>query len=172
MKQIIFVRLVVLAVASLFSTGAFAQLSAQSSFSGAVSSADKMALAGMKAVSEKMHSHFAKNFKNATDIRVRPEADHTQISFKENGTSASVQYNKKGKFQYSVRTYDADKLPEGIRDEVERNFPGYTVFGFVNDIDVLDKSAKLVMIENRNSWKRVRILDGQISVYEEYNKAK
>ena len=63
MKQNIFVRLVVLAVASLFSTGAFAQLSAQSSFSGAVSSADKMALAGMKAVSEKMHSHFAKNFK-------------------------------------------------------------------------------------------------------------
>src|SRR5689334_10503488 len=133
MKQNILLRFVVLAVTSLLSSGAFSQLSTQSTFSA---SSDEMALAGMKAVSEKMHNHFAKNFKNATDIHVRPQADHTQVTYKDNGISGSVQYNKKGKWQYSVRSFDAEKLAPAIRDEVESTYPGYRVFGFVNEVDV------------------------------------
>src|SRR4029079_14649285 len=129
-------------------------------------------LASMKAVSEKMHRHFSRNFKNATDIHIRPESDHTQVSYKDNGISGSVQYNKNGKWQYSVRIFDAETLSDNTRNDIEIAFPGYRVFGFVNEIDVLDKTATLVMIENRDSWKRVRILDDAIDVYEEYLKAK
>jgi hypothetical protein len=172
MKHNFTVRLIVLAATSLFSSGVFSQLSTQSSFSASSASTDKIALASMKGVSEKMHKHFSKNFKNATDIHVRPESDHTQVRFKDNGISASVQYNKNGKWQYSIRTYDAENLSDITRDAVERSFPGYQVFGFVNEIDVLNKTATLVMIENRDSWKRVRLLDNAIDVYEEYRKAK
>jgi len=172
MKHNFTVRLIVLAATSLLSSGVFSQLSTQSSLSATIASADEMALASMKAVSEKMHKHFSKNFKNATDIHVRPEAGHTQVTYKDNGISGSVQYNKNGKWQYSVRTFDAEKLSDNIRNEVEIAYPGYRVFGFVNEIDVLDKTATLVMIENRDSWKRVRLLDGTIDTYEEYRKAK
>lgn len=172
MKHNFLVRFIVLAVTSLLSTGAFSQLSTQTAFSGTIASADKMALESLKAVSDKMHNHFSKNFKNATDIRIRPEANHTQISFKENGVSNSVQYNKKGKWQYSMRTYDGSKLADKTRNEVEIAFPGYRVFGVVNEIDVLNKTATLVMIENRDSWKRVRLLDNGIDIYEEYQKSK
>lgn len=172
MKHNFTVRLIVLAATSLLSSGVFSQLSTQSSLSGAIASADKMALASMKAVSEKMHRHFSRNFKNATDIHVRPEADHTQVSFKDNGISGSVQYNKNGKWQYSVRTYDADRLSDITRHEVEVAYPGYSLFGFVNEIDVLNKTATLVMIENKDSWKRIRLVDNTIDVYEEYRKAK
>ena len=169
MKHNFTARLIVLAATSLLSSGVFAQLSTQTSLTA---SADKMALASMKAVSEKMHRHFSRNFKNATDIHIRPESDHTQVSYKDNGISGSVQYNKNGKWQYSVRTYDSDNLSKMIRNDVEIAFPGYQVFGVVNEIDVLDKTATLVMIENKDSWKRVRLVDNTIDIYEEYRKAK
>ena len=172
MKKNFFVRLLVLAVTSLLSTGAFSQLATKSAVSGTIASADEMSLASLKAVNAKMHSHFSKNFKNATDIRIRPEADHTQISFKENGISNSVQYNKKGKWQYSLRTYDASRLADDLRNDIETYFAGYRVFGFVNEVDVHNKTAILVMIENKNSRKRIRILDDIMDVYEEYAKAK
>lgn len=172
MKKIFLVRLFVFAATTLLSTGAFSQLSAKSSFSGTSVSADKMALESMKSINTKMHNHFSKNFKNATEIRIRPEADHTQISFKENGISNSVQYSSKGKWKYSLRTYDESKLSDNIRNDVEVAYPGYKVFGFVNEVDVLNKTATLVMIENRDSWKRVRVVDNDIDIYEEYKKAK
>ena len=172
MKKNFFVRLLVLTITSLLSTGAFSQLATKSAVSGTIASADEMSLASLKAVSAKMHSHFSKNFKNATDIRIRPEADHTQISFKDNGISNSVQYNKKGKWQYSLRTYDASRIDDNLRSDIEKYFAGYRVFGFVNEVDVLNKTATLVMIENKDSWKRVRILDDTMDVYEEYAKAK
>jgi hypothetical protein len=172
MKKNFLVRLFVLAASMLLYTGAFSQLSTKSAFSGAIASADKMALESLKAVNVKMHKHFSKNFKNATDIRIHPETDHTQISFRENGITNSVQYNKKGKWQYSLRTYDESKLSDNIRNDVETAYPGYRVFGFVNEVDVLDKTATLVMIENKDSWKRIRIVDNEISVYEEYRKSK
>jgi hypothetical protein len=172
MKHNFTARLIVLAATSLLSSGVFSQLSTQSSLSGAIASADNMALASLKGISEKMYKHFSRNFKHATDIKVRPEADHTQVTFKDNTISESVQYNKNGKWQYSMRTYDSENLPKMIRNEVEVAFPGYQVFGFVNEIDVLNKSATLVMIENKDSWKRVRLVDNTIDVYEEYRKAK
>lgn len=172
MKKNFLVRLIVLTVTSLLSTGAFSQLSTKSAVSGTIASADEMSLASLKAVSARMHSHFSKNFKNATDIRIRNEADHTQISFRENGISNSVQYNKKGKWRYSLRTYDASRIADNLRNDVETYFAGYRVFGFVNEVDVHNKTAILVMIENKDSWKRVRILDDIMDVYEEYSKDK
>jgi hypothetical protein len=172
MKKNFLVRLLVLAVTSLLYTASFAQLSTKTTFSSTISSADKMAIESLKAINVKMHSHFNKNFKNATDIRIHAVDDHTQITFKVDGISNSVQYNKKGKWQYSLRTYDESKLAAGIRNAVETAYPGYQVFGFVNEVDVLNKTATLVMIENRDSWKRIRMVDDEFSVYEEYKKAK
>lgn len=172
MKHNFTLRFIVLAATSLLSSGVFSQLSSQSSLSGAIASADKMALASMKAVSEKMHKHFSRNFRHATDIHVRPEADHTQVTFKDNGISGSVQYSKNGKWKYSIRTYDSDRLSDIIRNQVEVAYPGYSVFGFVSEIDVLNKTATLVMIENKDSWKRIRLVDNTIDVYEQYLKAK
>lgn len=172
MKKNFLVRLLVLAVTSLLYTASFAQLSSKIGIAIANVSADKMAIESLKAVNVKMANHFSKKFKNATDIRINAAADHTQITFKEDGMSNSVRYNKRGKFQYSVRTYDESKLSDAIRNSVEIAYPGYAVFGFVNEIDVLNKTATLVMIENKHSWKRVRLVDNEISTYEEYRKAK
>lgn len=185
MKKNSLVRLIVFTASSLFFSGAYSQLSAEKSYDSNIAArpsafkanavgadADKMALESLKSVNTRMFTHFNKNFRKATDIHVRPEATHTQISFKEDGVSNSVQYSKRGKWLYSIRTYDESKLNEGIRNDVEIAYPGFRVFGFVNEIDVLNKSAMLVMIENKNLWRRIRITEDNMDVYEEYKKPK
>jgi hypothetical protein len=184
MKKNSLIRLIVFATTSLFFSGAYSQLSADriasigsspSTFSSKTISsadADKMALESLKAVNTRIFTHFSKNFRNATDIRIRPEANHTQVSFKENGISNSVQYSKNGKWKYSLRTYDESKLSEATRNDVETAYPGFKVFGFVNEVDIYNKKAILVMIENKDSWKRIRVLHNEIDEYESYRKAK
>jgi hypothetical protein len=183
MKQNLSVRFIVLGLAAIFYSGAYSQLSAApvaridkhaqsvgKSFTAAGVDADKLALASLKAVNSKMFNHFSKNFKNASDIRISSVGKFTDVDFSLNGIANKVQYDRKGRWMYSISHYEEAKLSDELRDRIEQAFPGYSVFGFVTEVKVLDKSATLVMIENRKSWKRVRIMDGDIEIYEEYTK--
>jgi hypothetical protein len=182
MKKYLFVRLFVLGSSAFIFSGASSQLSADRvarldthnqshrNYSAVGADADRMALASMKAVNGKMFNHFSKNYKGASDISISTIGNFTQISFKNEGVSNKVQYNKKGKWMYSIKSYEEARLDQSIRDNVESAYPGYTVFGFVSELRVYDKSATLVMIENKKSWKRIRIIDGNFDVYEEYTK--
>jgi hypothetical protein len=132
--------------------------------------ADKLALEGLRAISAKMFAHFSHNYKGASGIRVSDVEGQTNVKFDMNGISQTVRYKANGKFAFSIRNYGEEKLDVSVRNSVEASYPGYMVFGFVSEINILGKTAYLVMIENSKTWKRIRVVDGQTSVYEEYNK--
>jgi hypothetical protein len=132
--------------------------------------ADKIALEGLRAINAKMFAHFTRNYKTASDISVLDIEGQTSIKFDMDGISQSVRYDNKGKWRFSTKNYSEEKLDRNVRSNVESSFPGYMVFGFVNEIKVLDKTAYLVMIENSRTWKRIRVIDGETSIYEEYIK--
>ena len=128
-------------------------------------------LADLKAKNVKSFNHFTNTYPEAILRKIHEEKDGTHINATLNGNSLKVQYDVKGKFQNAVLTYPSDALNEKIADQVMQSFPGFTVFGTVIDVTVRDQSALLVMIENRKSWKRVRITDDGMDVYEEYVKS-
>ena len=132
--------------------------------------ADKTALDGLRAINAKMFTHFTRNYRGASNIRVSDVQDQTSVKFDMNGISQSVRYDKKGKWLFSIKNYSEEKLSPDVRSSVESSYPGFMVFGFVNEIKVLDKTAYLVMIENSKSWKRIRVVDGETSIYEQYSK--
>jgi hypothetical protein len=132
--------------------------------------ADKIALEGLRAINAKMFGHFTRNYKSASNIRVMDVAGQTAVKFDMDGISQTVRYDKNGKWRFSIKSYGEEKLNPNVRGTVESSFPGYMVFGFVNEIKVLDKTAFLVMIENSKTWKRIRVVDGETSIYEEYIK--
>lgn len=178
MKKLLYVRLIVLTTSFFINAAVFAQSNVNdiaalgktaptATFSA---NADAMALASVKATNSKMYNHFTKNYKNATDLKVHAVEDNVRINFKLNGVSTSTQYDAKGRFQFSLSHYDESKLDEAIRESVESNYPGFLVFGTVIELKVRDKSAMLVMIENRKEWKRIRINDDGMSIYEQYKK--
>lgn len=178
MKKLLYVRLIVITTSFFISAATFAQSSANDiaandrSASAAAFSAntDALALASVKATNSKMYNHFTKNFKNATDLKVHEFSGHVRINFKLDGVSTSSQYDAKGKWQFTISNYDESKLAESTRESVEAAYPGFLVAGTVIEVKVADKSATLVMIENKREWKRIRINDDGMSIYEQYKK--
>jgi len=128
-------------------------------------------LAELKAKNERSFNHFKSTYPEAILQNISQEKDGTHIKATIKGNSLKVQYDLKGKFHDAVLTYPCSQLDETIADRVMQSFPGFIVFGIVIDVTVRDKSALLVMIENRKSWKRVRITEDGMDVYEEYVKA-
>jgi hypothetical protein len=134
------------------------------------SDADKLAMENMKATNSRMYSDFSKHFKNATDIKSSQIKNSTLISCNMDGKLTRVLYNKNGKWQHTITTYESDKLAESIRDQVSDAFPRYSIFGGVIEVEAGNKKAHFVTIENKSSWKRIRVVDGEMDVYEEFQK--
>lgn len=178
MKKLLYVRLIVMSTSFFINAAVFAQSSAKDvAVIGKAASSitfnantDALALASVKATSGKMYNHFTKNFKNATNLKVHETDGHVRINFKLNGVSTSAQYNEKGKWQFTISNYDESKLDDATRESVESAYPGFLVAGSVIELKVGDKSAMLVMIENKREWKRIRINEDGMSIYEQYRK--
>ena len=178
MKKLLYVRLIVITTSFFISAAVFAQSSKEdvAALGKPATSvtynanADALALASVKSISNKMYGHFTKNFKGATDLRVHEFEGHVRINFKLNGVSTSAQYNPKGKCQFTISSYDESRLSESTRSAVESSYPGFLVAGTVVEVKVGDKSATLVMIENKREWKRIRVNDEGMSIYEQYRK--
>lgn len=178
MKKFLYVRFILMTTSLFISAAISAQLSANDLASigkpseGVIYNAnsDAMTLASVKATSGKMFNHFTKNYKNATDLSLRTFDGVSRINYKLNGVSTSSQYDAKGKWQFTISHYDESQLDDATRESVESAYPGFLVYGTVLDVQVNDKSAKLVLIENRREWKRIRINDEGMSIYEEYKK--
>jgi hypothetical protein len=181
MKTNLLVRMLLAATSTLFFSSVHPQLSAErvsgsekqtqpAKTSVSSADADNMARASLKSINTKMFSHFSRNFKDASNIRITTAGENTHVSFRKNGELNGVQYNRKGKWLYSIRYFNESGLSAQLKANVESNYPGYLVYGFAQEIKVLDKTALLVMIENKTSWKRIRIVDDVMDIFEEYNK--
>jgi hypothetical protein len=183
MKKILLIRSIVLGSALVFGASAYSQdsservasinkkpPSSQAEATAPDETSDKLALTEIKALNSKMFDDFSKRFKKASNIFVRSDGVNTNISCKIDGVTTKVQYNQKGKLAYSLRYFEESKLPSSIRRIVESGFPEYSIFGFVTELAKDNKKVHLVMIEDKTTWKRIRVINGEMDVYEEYSK--
>jgi len=131
--------------------------------------ADLNALAGLKAISAKLYTRFTRDFKSASNISIYPDKN-VQIYSEIAGIKNRTLYTRKGKFLHNVRQYDFTILPETVTDAINDAYPRFDIFGGVAEVQVAGKIAYFVLIENKKSWKRVKVIDGEVDVYEEYNK--
>ena len=136
-----------------------------------LSDADKLALENIKMTSARMYGDFTKRFKNATNIHINEDNNAIFVSCSTEGDFNRITYNKKGRWQHTVRTYDNAKLPENVREQIEYGYPRFTIFGGVIEVHAAGKVAYLVTVEDKKSWKRIRVVDGESDVYEEYKKS-
>lgn len=172
MKKIFFQRLMIAGTALMLHVYSPAQTShTPSPFVIADAGTHSKLLADMKAKNTKTFNHFTSTYPEAIVNKVTGEKDGTHIRAMINGNSLKVRYDHKGRFQNSVLTYPCSELKEQVADQIMHAYPGFTIFGTVIEVTVRDKSAQLVMIENRNSWRRIRLTKDGIEVYEDYVKS-
>jgi hypothetical protein len=136
----------------------------------ATAEADANTLADLRSANAKLYNRFTSRFSSAQDIHVLPLKWNIQISCKVDGIANRFLYAKNGRLLQTIRDYAPENLPEAISETVLNNYPRYSIFGIVNEVTIDNSTAYLVMIENKKSWKRVRVLNGEVDTYEEYKK--
>lgn len=131
--------------------------------------ADKKAMETLKLASTKAHKDFSKFFKNATDIHIAVTKNNTFISCMIDGIRNRVLYNSKGKWIHTLKYYSAEKLPKDVHKSIRYAYPDFSMT-YVTEVQVRNKTAFLVNIEDNTSLKTIRVLDGEMDVYKEYSK--
>ena len=85
------------------------------------------------------------------------------------GVDTKAYYDRKGRWYATIRSYDQDKLPNDIRKQVRSTYYDYTIY-VVDEVTVGDVTAYLVKISDQKSLKTIRLVNGEMDVYEDYLK--
>jgi hypothetical protein len=176
----IFVRLLIYVAPLAFAQNADAQTStnlfltptsmAAAGASFATTEADLKALTSLMEISEKLFTRFTGEYKNARDISYHESNKRVMISFKVDGVTNRALYTQKGKFLHNIRYYDHQLLTEAIREQVLEAFPRYTICSGVVEVTALGRTAYIVTIEGKNTWKKVKVLANDVTIEEDYDK--
>jgi len=114
---------------------------------------------------------FSKNFKTAQDVSWYVLKDGFSVQCKLNGITTRNYYDLKGRWTGTVRTYEQNKLPAELRKEVRSIYYDYSIY-IVNEVTVGDTTAYLVGIQDEENIKTIRVIDGEMDVYEDFKKMK
>lgn len=92
-----------------------------------------------------------------------------RAKFKQDNIAYMVDYNKKGAWSQTIKTYDESKLPKDIREKVRRQYYDQHIF-LVSEINKTNENFYLVSIEDKNSWQMLRVTADEMDVVAEYEK--
>ena len=114
-------------------------------------------------------SKFGKFYPKATDESWMKTKNGFTVRFSSNNIQHLVFLTKRGGVIASIKYYSAKELPSDVRDMVENGYPKYSIKS-VREINAANKTAYLVTIENAKTWKTIRVVDGEMDVYEDFIK--
>ena len=121
----------------------------------------------LNSLGRKGFRHFSKNFGTAEDVRIIKQDGNNFVYFKINDVANRVEYDKKGNLVYNIRYYYENLLPHAIRHIVKSTYYDYDITG-VTEVNINDKTAYLMNIKNGITWKSIKILDGEMTIEQEF----
>lgn len=133
------------------------------------SEADRSALVSLKTLNAKAGRNFEKSYQGASDIRVYNQNNHIFVHFKQDGIKHRVHY-KKGWQMSLIRYYSKDLLDNDVTRLITDQYPEYIIKDEIIEVTVGDKMAHLVLIESCTSFKRIKVVEGETEVYEQFRK--
>lgn len=114
--------------------------------------------------------NFAKTFKTINNNKwVACEDGGFVSSFDVNGINTAVGYDRKGNHVYTIRSYGEDKMSFDIRDMVKRQYYDASI-ALVKEVETDNGLVIYVHMQDKDSWKIVRIADGEMLLVEKLNK--
>ena len=135
--------------------------------------AEKDKTASLYGISAKAVRDFRNSFKNVSNEKWSPSKDGFTAMFALNGIRSIIYYDKKGHWLGSLKAYDEGKMNPALRDIVKRKYYDFhiTSINEVETIDTKNQPTYIVHLEDAKTIKLIRVSDGEMDVYEEFNKA-
>jgi len=124
-------------------------------------------------VNAKALKNFKRSFKNVSDIKWVKNQYGFTARFTLNDISNVIYYDKNGNWQASLKTYNEDKFNRKLRAIVKSKYFDYKITQ-VQEIENTDTNGiptYIIHIEDEKSFMLVRVSDGNMDVYEKYNRS-
>ena len=122
-------------------------------------------------ISDKLLQAFKQTFPDAIQVKWVEEPTRYTVSFKQNEILTKVEYDKDGNFVSSLRYYSEKNLPVTVLCQLQKKYPGKTVFGVTELATDASTEYYIKLVDDRN-WTTVRSdADGNMQLVEKYKKA-
>ena len=95
-------------------------------------------------------------------IWVNVGRDHDRACFVKDGITVRTGFNRKGNVLYTLRYYTEEHLPKDVLLQIKNYYYGKSIFGIV-EVTVDGKTAYLVDLEDKTSWLKIKVLDGEMT---------
>jgi len=123
-------------------------------------------------INAKVVKNFAKDYKKATDVKwIKTSGGLYAAYFVNDEKQNLVCYNKKGNFECMLCYYQEERLPREIRGLVKSTYYDFDIY-LVTEVHRNGKIAYVTKMEDKTSWKTVKVVDGEMEVTEDYRKSK
>jgi hypothetical protein len=121
-------------------------------------------------VSARALKQFSKAFKTAANASWYQTKEGGFVAkFRQDGIETRANYDRKGNWSGTIRTYTEENLPKEVRHMVKSTYYDYNIF-LVQEVTVGEQTAYLVKIEDSTRLKTIRVIDGEMDVYEDFKK--
>lgn len=123
----------------------------------------------MRDISIKAVRNFIKEYKNVSNVKWFESEDGFVVYFNMDGIKTKVYYDKKGNYECKVRNYYENRLLSEVRHLVKSNYYDFSIYCVV-EISANDKTAYVVKLESKTSWKTIKIVNNEMEVTQDYKK--
>ena len=123
--------------------------------------------------SEKAQKNFSKQFNYPVSSTLYSTSVGFIVQAQVNSHKVTSVYDKKGNWVYTIKRYPTESLAKNIIDIVKNNYDdnGY----FISTMEQIDqpgtKSVFIVHMENSNSFKTLRVTNGEVELVQDFQKA-
>lgn len=124
------------------------------------------------AISPKAMKNFSKTYKDVSESRWDKTRDGFTVKFQSNGVNSRIYYTSKGQWSGSLKGYAEDKLPKDIREIVKREYYDFSI-KYVQEVETNHLHGIptfIIHLEGKKTLKQLRINDGQMETWREYEK--
>jgi len=121
-------------------------------------------------LNEKAVTVFNTKFTNATNIVWTTIGKNMPyVYFETPGKTHRAAFTKKGKLLYTISYYHEAQLPSNVLFQVKDTYFGKSIF-CVTEVNVDEKTAYLIILEDKTSWLHIKIVDGEMIVEHVFTK--
>jgi hypothetical protein len=116
----------------------------------------------------KPFKNFKRSYPNVTNEKWSTDKGYYFVKFKEGEVSNKIAYTGNGKVDYSLKMYNNESyLPRSVKSAVKSVYYDYRILD-AQELRVKHKTIYLVKITDSNSWKTIRVSDGELEEIEAY----
>ena len=91
------------------------------------------------------------------------------VNFSIDQVKYKIVYTKNGSLDYAMKMYEEKNLPKEVRATVKSRYYDYTIHT-AQELSINNKTIYIIQMSDSNSWKSVRVCEGEIEEIENLRK--